>query len=75
MGLRRLVPDRSSVAAGLLGADYRIEEGRYRIAKILSGENWNPKLKAPLTEPGIDVKEGDFLLAVNGAGAAAATTT
>ena len=59
-------PKQDHVSVGLLGADYRIEDGRYRIAKILSGENWNPKLKAPLTEPGIDVKEGDFLLAVNG---------
>jgi tricorn protease len=56
--------DRASV--GLLGANYKVEEGRYRFAKILSGENWNPKLRAPLTEPGLDVKEGEFLLSVNG---------
>jgi tricorn protease len=59
-------PRQDRVSVGMLGADYRIEDGRYRIAKILTGENWNPKLKAPLTEPGIDVKEGEFLLAVNG---------
>ena len=59
-------PKQDHVSVGLLGADYRIAEGHYQIAKILSGENWNPKLKAPLTQPGIDVKEGDFLLAVNG---------
>jgi tricorn protease len=51
---------------GLLGADYRIEANRYRFARVLAGENWNPKLRAPLTEPGVDVKEGEFLLAVNG---------
>ncbi len=59
-------PHQSYVNVGLLGADYRVEEGRYRIARILKGENWNPKLRAPLTQPGIDVKEGDFLLTVNG---------
>jgi tricorn protease len=51
---------------GLLGADFSIEQGRCRFKKIYTGENWNPHLRAPLSEPGIDVKEGDFLLAVNG---------
>ena len=59
-------PSHDHEDVGLLGADYRVEEGRYRFAKILRGENWNPKLRAPLTAPGVDVKEGDFLLAVNG---------
>ncbi len=60
------LPEQEHVSVGLLGADYRVEQGRYRIAKILSGENWNPKLKAPLTEPGVNVKVGDFIVAVNG---------
>ncbi|MCK6685358.1 MAG: PDZ domain-containing protein [Thermoanaerobaculia bacterium] len=60
------IPNQEKVSVGLLGADYTVAEGRYRIARILPGENWNPKLKAPLTQPGVDVKEGDFLLAVNG---------
>ena len=51
---------------GLLGADYKTENGRYRIAKILGGENWTPGLASPLTLPGVSVKEGEFLLAVNG---------
>jgi len=51
---------------GLLGADYAIEHGRYRFAKIYNGENWTPSLSAPLTMPGIDVVVGDYLLAVNG---------
>ncbi len=51
---------------GLLGADYKIENGRYRFAKVYQGENWNPGLRAPLTEPGVNVKEGDYLLEVNG---------
>ena len=66
---------RRRVSVGLLGADYTVEDGRYRFARILRGENWNPKLRAPLTEPGVDVKEGDFLLAVNGAGRCAPATT
>ncbi len=51
---------------GLLGADYTIENGRYRISKILGGQNWTPGLASPLTLPGVYVKEGEYLLAVNG---------
>jgi tricorn protease len=51
---------------GLLGADYKVENGRYRIAKILGGQNWAPGLASPLTLPGVSVKEGEYLLAVNG---------
>jgi tricorn protease len=51
---------------GLLGADYRIDSGRYRFAKIYNGQNWTPNLAAPLTLPGINVVAGDYLLAVNG---------
>jgi tricorn protease len=59
-------PQPTRVAGGLLGCDYKIENGRYRFAKIYDGENWNPGLTAPLTQPGVNVKEGDYLLAVNG---------
>jgi tricorn protease len=59
-------PHEPHVNVGMLGADYTIENGRYRFARILHGENWNPKLRAPLTQPGIDVKEGDYLISVNG---------
>jgi tricorn protease len=51
---------------GLLGADYALEHDRYRFAKIYNGQNWTPSLTAPLTLPGINVVEGDYLLAVNG---------
>lgn len=51
---------------GLLGADYKVENGRYRIVKILGGQNWTPGLASPLTLPGVYVKEGEYLLAVNG---------
>lgn len=53
-------------SVGLLGADYAIENGRFRFAKIYTGLNWNPSFQAPLTQPGIHIKEGDYLLAVNG---------
>ena len=59
-------PPSSQPRGGLLGADYRIDNGRYRLAKIYQGENWNPQLRAPLTEPGVNVQPGDYLLEVNG---------
>jgi len=60
------IPEPKRVKTGLLGADYSIENGRYRFARIYNGENWNPKLTAPLTQPGVNVKAGEYLLAVNG---------
>ena len=54
------------VPGGLLGCDFKVENGHYRFAKIYSGENWNPELRSPLTEPGVNVKEGEYLLEVNG---------
>jgi len=55
-----------SVPGGLLGADYGIENGRYSFKKVYGGLNWNPELRSPLTEPGVDVKAGEYLLAVQG---------
>lgn len=55
-----------TVPGGLLGADYEVANGRYRFRKVYGGLNWNPELRAPLTEPGIDVVEGEYLLAVDG---------
>ncbi len=60
------VPSEDPVSVGLLGADFAIENGRYRIKRIYTGENWNPDLRAPLSAPGIQVAEGDYLLEVNG---------
>ncbi len=51
---------------GLLGADYTVDHNRYRFAKIYNGQNWTPSLAAPLTLPGINIVEGDYLLGVNG---------
>ncbi len=61
-------PDLHSVNVGLLGADFELDQasGFYRIKKIYPGQNWDQSLRSPLTEPGINVKEGDYLLAVNG---------
>jgi tricorn protease len=60
------VPTDEPVSVGMLGADLSVENGHYRIHHIYRGENWNPDLRAPLSAPGIDVAEGDYLLAVNG---------
>jgi tricorn protease len=59
-------PEPKKIRAGLLGADYSLEKNRYRIAKVYDGENWNPGMQAPLTQPGVNVKAGDYILAVNG---------
>jgi len=59
-------PEEQPENVGLLGADFAVENGHYRIAHIYSGENWNPELRAPLSAPGIHVAEGDYLLEVNG---------
>ena len=61
-------PDLHPVNVGLLGVDFELDSasGLYRFKKIYAGENWNPQTRSPLTEPGIDVKAGDYLLAVNG---------
>jgi tricorn protease len=52
--------------AGLLGADYTVEGGRYRFNRIYEGDSWDPKCRAPLTQPGERVRAGEYLLAVNG---------
>ena len=59
------VPAEDPVSVGLLGADFGVENGRYRIKRIYTGENWNPDLRA-LSAPGIQISEGDYVLEVNG---------
>src|SRR5690349_9928214 len=56
----------AAVPGGLLGADFAIENGRYRITKIYDDEEWNPDLRAPLAAPGVDVRVGDYIIAING---------
>ncbi len=58
--------ERKTVPGGLLGADYEIVDGRYRFKKVYGGLNWSPELRSPLTVPGVEVKAGEFLLAVRG---------
>ena len=51
----------------MLGCELAADpSGRYRIAKVFPGENWDEAWRSPLTEPGVDVKEGSFLLAIDG---------
>lgn len=59
-------PDINRVPVGLLGCDFELENGFYKISKIYTGESWNPDLQAPLALPGVAVNEGDYLLAING---------
>lgn len=59
-------PDIDNISIGLLGADIEPANGFYKIKKIYTGENWNPNLRAPLSGPGIDIKEGDYILEVDG---------
>ena len=51
---------------GLLGADFAIDNGRYKITRIYDNESWNPDLRAPLSAPGVDVSVGDYIVAING---------
>jgi tricorn protease len=57
---------RRSVPGGLLGADYEVANGRYRFKKVYGGLNWSPELRSPLVAPAVDVKAGEYLLAVRG---------
>jgi tricorn protease len=55
------------VPVGLLGADYEVDDdGYYRIKRIYPGLNWHPELRSPLTEPGVNIEEGEYILGVNG---------
>ncbi len=59
-------PEIENVPVGLLGADYEVDNKYYRFKKTYLGESWNPDLKAPLREPGVNINAGDYLLEVNG---------
>ncbi|MHC4415002.1 MAG: S41 family peptidase [Planctomycetota bacterium] len=60
------VEHQPSVSVGMLGVDWTLENGAYRIAGICQGAAWDVDARNPLREPGVGVKEGDYLLAVNG---------
>jgi tricorn protease len=60
------IPAVPPATTGLLGADFTIDAGRYKITRIYDAESWNPELAAPLAGPGINVSTGDYILAING---------
>jgi tricorn protease len=60
------MPDVPQSPGGLLGADFTIDNGRYKITRIYDNESWNTDLRAPLSSPGVDASVGDYILAING---------
>jgi tricorn protease len=60
------MPEVPRATGGLLGADFAVERGRYKITRIYDSESWNPELRAPLAGPGLNVNVGDFIVAING---------
>lgn len=55
------------IKTGLLGAKISKDaSGYFRIDEILNGENWNPAMRSPLTEPGVNVSKGDYIISING---------
>ena len=60
------IPRARHVPGGLLGADYVIRNGRYCLAKVFSGGDFNPRDLAPLAQPGLNLQAGDCILAING---------
>jgi tricorn protease len=60
-------PSVDRVEGGMLGAEFEADSsGRYRIAKIFAGENWDEDYRSPMTEVGVEVSVGDYLLAIDG---------
>jgi len=57
---------RGGVPGGLLGCDFAFENGHYRLTRVYNGERWNPGLYAPLAQPGVNAKTGEYLLAIDG---------
>ncbi len=60
------MPSVPQQVAGLLGADFTIDQGRYKVTRIYDNESWNPDLRSPLATPGANVNAGDYILAING---------
>jgi tricorn protease len=59
-------PEVEKSQVGLLGADLTIENGYWRIKRIYTSENWNPDLSGPLDQPGLKIKEGYYIVGING---------
>lgn len=62
------MPKVKKVPIGLLGAEFELDgnSGFYKITKIFEGRNWEEKTRSPLTEPGLDINEGDYIIAIDG---------
>jgi tricorn protease len=60
------IPRGKQVSGGLLGADYDFSNGHYKITRVYDGEHWNPELYAPLNQPGVDAKVGEYVLEIDG---------
>ncbi|HEV8195870.1 MAG TPA: PDZ domain-containing protein [Gemmatimonadales bacterium] len=60
------MPAVDTTRTGLLGADLVPDGDRWKIARIYTGESWNPELRAPLDAPGLRVRAGSYILEVNG---------
>ena len=60
------------VGTGLLGAEFEVDAGHYRIAQIVPGVSWSPRERSPLDEPGCPIAVGHYLLAIDGAPVTAA---
>jgi len=65
-GFGGAIPSAEKVPGGLLGADYVVKSGHYCLGKIYTGGSWSPDVAAPLAQPGLNVHEGDCILAING---------
>ncbi|HRV85707.1 MAG TPA: PDZ domain-containing protein [Saprospiraceae bacterium] len=53
-------------AVGYLGVDWAKDHGQFKIKTIIRGADWDSEVRSPLDEPGVNVKEGEYILAVNG---------
>lgn len=60
------MPEVPNGNGGLLGADFAVEKGRYKVTRIYDNESWNPDLRSPLATPGAEVNIGDYIVAING---------
>ena len=59
-------PDTDDYPTGLLGANFSVDEGRWKIDRIFTRETWNPELSSPLSRPGINIEAGQYIVGVNG---------
>ena len=60
-------PQAERISMGLLGARFTKDaSGYFKVNKIIEGANWNNSTRSPLTMPGVEVKEGDYILSING---------